>query len=1093
MSVKNSDYEYFSCLLVKDVVDKLLGCHENFKRFHVQRPSDDIFVGNIAEHIDPNDENNQFESLYKTSSQSVNFLVKQIREDISVDINMYIYYRVYPTYDEQIKHYINRENSKRCKLVPIWKRKAINFFEIMNRDVKEVNLDFSKYLKEIRDDEDLLLKPTYIPKNCLDSKESYELQIAELKNESSKFDLDWEVKLDLSDRKFTQNNEKFSLVIISLINNTLEKNFLDRESRTKDIYFEPNLFDVHMDVNLNGNQIVPFKYEYTYDSYPKTSYSDVRSLNCNARYVEKENVIRTRGFSEYKQDKVSPKSSIPNIDISFGMMSRKEGLKELYALHGLMKEHLENCKSVGEKDKEYSDALHDFDLMQQRFKDGIDLLSSDSKVFKAFTLMNKAFLNNSKNKGYDSWRLFQIVFIVSLLRDIVDKDYKKDVCELLHVMTGGGKSESYFGLVIFSAFYDRIIGKEYGVTAITKFPLRMLSVQQLQRAASLLIWAEEIRVEERLGGDHFSMAYFVGTYEEFPRYDKKIISEIHDSKVKGEKIKGKIIEKCPICEHDVYLDIDIEHQLIIHKCEDCSRVFRLYYSDDEIYRTLPTFIIATVDKWAGIAQQRRVKNLIGGDIDICPNGHGFMPHNDFCETFLDEKEMCRKKGRLFDVSYDIGPSLIIQDEMHLINEGFGAIDSHFETLIETMHESFTGNKFKNIAMTATISGAKNQIKQLYNKNVCVFPPKLKNQSGEDFFFDEIEEDGERVVQRFLIGLKPNTTYVRLIFYILRYISEFIKYIEDDPKRFCSDNNMEIDKLNEILPYYKKLLTYHNKKDDVQAIPFNAYAYINSDEYEDSYNIDSFTLTGENTLDTIKETIHTIENYYDEEEFYEDRKDKILVVSATSIVSHGVDIDDWNVMVFDGMTRNTAEYIQALSRVGRKKCGIIFLAYKASRKRDLSFYQHFEEYHRIIDHKVEVVPLTRWPRLAFKQTITSIFTASVLNYMSNYKGMPLYTLKAFKDVFKHESNVVELKNFINKVYLCDQGFNEAENVKDMIDEEVDLRIDCLLNSYNVDSTFIVNELKNTNEKYFKTQFGMRGIQDMITLDAHSKNKAFLRKI
>ena len=89
--------------------------------------------------------------------------------------------------------------------------------------------------------------------------------------------------------------------------------------------------------------------------------------------------------------------------------------------------------------------------------------------------------------------------------------------------------------------------------------------------------------------------------------------------------------------------------------------------------------------------------------------------------------------------------------------------------------------------------------------------------------------------------------------------------------------------------------------------------------------------------------------------------------------------------------------------------------------------------------------------------------------------------------------MELKNFINKVYLCDQGFNEAENVKDMIDEEVDLRIDCLLNSYNVDSTFIVNELKNTNEKYFKTQFGMRGIQDMITLDAHSKNKAFLRKI
>ena len=43
-------------------------------------------------------------------------------------------------------------------------------------------------------------------------------------------------------------------------------------------------------------------------------------------------------------------------------------------------------------------------------------------------------------------------------------------------MTSGGKSEAYFGIVIFTAFWDRLNGKEFGVSALTKFPLRMLSI-----------------------------------------------------------------------------------------------------------------------------------------------------------------------------------------------------------------------------------------------------------------------------------------------------------------------------------------------------------------------------------------------------------------------------------------------------------------------------------------------------------------------------------------------------------------------------------------------------------------------------------------
>ena len=139
-------------------------------------------------------------------------------------------------------------------------------------------------------------------------------------------------------------------------------------------------------------------------------------------------------------------------------------------------------------------------------------------------------------------------------------------------MTGGGKSEAYFGIVIFSAFYDRLTGKEFGPTALTKFPLRMLSIQQLQRIANLFMWAEEIRIEEKLGGEPFSIAYFVGQSKEFPRFNKDITKQILKAKSKNEKIEGRIIDSCPICQGDVFLDVDPEKQIILHKCSDCKRI-----------------------------------------------------------------------------------------------------------------------------------------------------------------------------------------------------------------------------------------------------------------------------------------------------------------------------------------------------------------------------------------------------------------------------------------------------------------------------------------------------------------------------------------
>ena len=697
--------------------------------------------------------------------------------------------------------------------------------------------------------------------------------------------------------------------------------------------------------------------------------------------------------------------------------------------------------------------------------------------------MNETFRRNSEDSSYHTWRLFQIVFIVSQLKDIALNE-ERETCELLHVMTGGGKSETYFGIVVFTAFYDRITGKEYGISAVTKFPLRMLSVQQLQRISDIFIFAEEVRIDAKIGGHPFSIAYFVGSQDsDFPSHNINFLTKIRKAKEEDKKIKGQIINKCPLCGGDVYLNIDESQQLILHECDSCGKQFRLFFSDDEIYRTLPTFIISTVDKWAGIALNRRFRNLLGGKLDECPKGHGFIPRNDRCgfHVNLNGKE-CKERGTPIERNFNTAPTLIIQDEMHLIKEGFGTIDSHFETLMEIMNvELSSGPKFKNIVMTATVSGAEKQIKHLYHKDTRIFPPSLKDQEGNTFFFYKSKEDDEEIIQREIIGLKSSIQNFKLVFHILKYVSQFFKNLESDFDTFANENKFDLKELKEVSSYYKKLLTYHNKKEAVHSVSYSVDDYVNI--YDDVYKVQTEPLTGERTLDDIKNIIYKVEHFYDEET----NKDKMFVVNSTNIVSHGVDIDEWNFMVFDGMPRSTSEYIQALSRVGRKYFGIVFVSFSPMRTRDLSFYQHFNEYHNILNDKVENVPLSRWAKLGFKQTFTSIFNAAILNYLSDVLERPLFRTSSVIDVLRDEDNLNKLIEFIKKAYISDSSMSGSSYFDEKISFEVESRIKQMMEYADV--KFFPNALKRTQNKYFKTQHGMRGIQDEILLSPHDSDDYF----
>ena len=169
-----------------------------------------------------------------------------------------------------------------------------------------------------------------------------------------------------------------------------------------------------------------------------------------------------------------------------------------------------------------------------RIKEGIDLLATDDDAYAAFCLMNRAiwlqFINKKKAKDAKgpyvvdhsdhsgTWRAFQLGFILQILPSIVDhRHVDRDIVDLLWVSTGAGKTEAYLGLVAFQLFHNRISKRTSdrdGVEVIMRYTLRLLTLQQFQRAARLILACEYIRLNDDYevisGCKPFSLGLYVG-------------------------------------------------------------------------------------------------------------------------------------------------------------------------------------------------------------------------------------------------------------------------------------------------------------------------------------------------------------------------------------------------------------------------------------------------------------------------------------------------------------------------------------------------------------------------------------------------------
>lgn len=747
-----------------------------------------------------------------------------------------------------------------------------------------------------------------------------------------------------------------------------------------------------------------------------TSWGEGRNLQVR---MGEDNVLSAEPFGLLRSDRTEPIESTEVTDLSFKTLS-KDPLPSSESILAYLSQALETYtdldKSIGSTQS--SNSVGKMKFILERVSKGVEFLHSDENIFESFKLMNETFRRRyACKKKITSWRVFQFVYILGKLPHIVDGE--EETYDVIFVPTGGGKTEAYFGFLITTMFYLRFRGVNSGTVAIVKFPLRMLAIDQIQRIAPLVAVADMVRRENAILGDigddpqwqhELSLGFMIGGTSsrstpnrvhghrafrsERDQDDEADIPEIASDLYEllcdyPEEVK--LFFECPVCryrEHEeghdcgasydtVSISYDAEEVRARHQCTVCGTRFALHWSDEECYRYLPSIIISTQDRVAYGAFAPHMRSLLGSPLYVCPD-HGYSIYSNTCTPFKGKggygklERKCKyltANGSLEEASSepsDRALRFVIQDEMHLLRSDLGSIDSPFEKMIAQVVFHYSGRKPQYIGMSATVQGVQKQVSEIYgsDKHVWLFPgdPPCKDFAKdipEDAFFEHTDN-----LNRVFVGCMPSSEDPSTVVYrameifteqIFRWEKDLNNGLESLPDSFRQYSHSQI---AEALRSYRVNLGFMRTKIDLERSKQNLENISNIERRKLTKIAQSLIpelvvdeLTGDNTIKDIRDVIGRIKGMFDLVP-----RDRLDVLLATNLVSHGIDLEEMNIMVFYGIPGSTAEYLQAFSRVGRKFPGLILVVYHPRRARDRGLWRTFNHYHKALRQQVEMMPV-----------------------------------------------------------------------------------------------------------------------------------------
>jgi hypothetical protein len=654
--------------------------------------------------------------------------------------------------------------------------------------------------------------------------------------------------------------------------------------------------------------------------------------------------------------------------------------------------------------------------------------SNDAEYYRSLTLADEY-----------KWRSFQVAFVLLnvdgfvrppssdlIVDDVFETGWpeRNEIADLVWFPTGGGKTEAYLGLIAFAIIYRRFVNGKLGngTTVLMRYTLRLLTLQQFQRATLLICALEAIRKDGyvlpekfSLGVERITIGLFVGddslpnrwkgTKNKNGMFDElqKIKEQLKTAQDSGRQVKLRSRlphTNCPWCGGLLFVDADlpnvfpsgeaeygIDDRLIIvcntsgctyynKRTTDPVKSLPLCLFDEDIFKFPPTLLFGTVDKFAALAN--KVSNVTN--------------------------ERNQDSRRLFGNGKGQGtmpPDLIIQDELHLLLGPLGSAVGLFEKAIDECcsYQNKEGIRIrpKIITSTATTRNTDKQIFALFNRRSEVFPKQ--GISFDDSFFafykrsklnPEDFESNRRYVGVLPVGKTQVWMQLRLASIFLVHRVKFLKRIS---KESLFTNTQEYQDYVEALDYYHTLLSYFNSlkevgktqsqlghylPGDVNQVYKNTLAWDLIDKMIRGQEINSGELTGRLSGEEVKTSLSQIEKSWD----IMKANNPPEFVIATNMISVGIDISRLNTMLINSMPRNTAEYIQATSRVARQRKGIVFTVHHPFRSRDISHYQRFKEYHEKFYGYVEPISVTPFASKALERYL-AMYLAVIIRHNNTW--------------------------------------------------------------------------------------------------------------
>lgn len=712
-------------------------------------------------------------------------------------------------------------------------------------------------------------------------------------------------------------------------------------------------------------------------------------------------------------------------------------------------------------------------IARDRITAGLDALN-DLEVFEAFRIANKvsaialrqrATHNSEKipaEINAPKWRPFQIAFLLMNLTGIANPEASdRAIVDLLFFPTGGGKTEAYLGLAAFTLVLRRLQNPgitSAGVSVLMRYTLRLLTLDQLSRAATLICALELERQNniEKLGTWPFEIGLWVGQTATPNRMGRKgdnnpesararTIAYQNDQRGKPSPIP---LENCPWCgekfnkySFTLFPDADRPTDLRI-LCTNRKRFpnnqpqctfnrnnpLPIVAVDDPIYRRLPCFIIATVDKFANLPWVGETGALFGKVERYDSNGFYGPATIGMGQTLLKSL---------------LPPDLIIQDELHLISGPLGTMVGLYETAIDAL--SAIDKEGKNIypkiiASTATVRRATKQIRALFGRTeVDIFPPPGPDRR-DSFFAKTVPATAQN--PRTYIGIAAQGRSLKVI--LLRTYLALLGAAQKhwDANGGTKNKNNPTDSYMTLLGYFNSLRELGGSRriveDEVKARLLGYSQRKRENEQEGCFsdrqiNDEPLELTSRVNTSQIAEAKRCLSlDFLD--------KDHVDVALATNMISVGLDITRLGLMVVLGQPKTAAEYIQATSRVGRdeQRPGLVVTLLNVHRPRDRSHYERFGAWHNTFYRAVEATSVTPFSPRALDRGIAAI-TVALARLGHPEMTAPLNAIK----IIQQRSNLDFVADIIaqrSEIHDKDRDVKETEElrlkikgrVKDLLD-------------------------------------------------------------